>query len=185
MVAPHIQLALPPSPAEPSTKQKFPNIRRDRHKRDASTRQAQHGHQHQHQQNRIDTRGRTRRFAPTRRICFNERHDQSRTKHKTQVSHRPARSAHTRCIHPASAAWTSANGISTPKRPGWTRNLPSIHNHTCAPLSAMPGGMWSGCAGSRTFQPPGMVNQWTFGGCQGGHRQRWSKSTNRFHITPS
>jgi hypothetical protein len=44
MVAPHIQLALPPSPAEPSTTQKFPNIRRDRQTRDATTRQAQHVH---------------------------------------------------------------------------------------------------------------------------------------------
>jgi hypothetical protein len=44
--------------------------------------------------------------------------------------------------------------------------------------SATPGGMWSGCAGSRTFQPPGVASKWTFGGCQGGHRPRWSSSTN-------
>jgi hypothetical protein len=34
-------------------------------------------------QNRIDRRGRTPRSAPTRRICFNERHHKNRTKHKT------------------------------------------------------------------------------------------------------
>ena len=45
MVAPHDPVAQQTSQAEPSTKQKFHNIRRDRHKRDASTRQAQHGHQ--------------------------------------------------------------------------------------------------------------------------------------------
>ena len=33
-------------------------------------------------QNRIDTRGRTQRSAPTQRICFNERHHKSRTKTK-------------------------------------------------------------------------------------------------------
>ena len=45
MVAPHDQVARQTSEAEPSMNQKFSNIRRDRHTRDASTRQAQHGHQ--------------------------------------------------------------------------------------------------------------------------------------------
>jgi hypothetical protein len=51
--------------------------------------------------------------------------------------------------------------------------------------SATPGGMWSGCAGSRSFQPTDFVNQWTFGGGQGGHRRRWSQSTTRCDKAPS
>ena len=45
MVDPHDQVAQQTTKAEPSTKQNFRNIRRDRHARPASTRQAQHGHQ--------------------------------------------------------------------------------------------------------------------------------------------
>ena len=45
MVAPHEQVAQQTSQAEPGTERDFRNIRRDRHKRDASTRQAQHRHQ--------------------------------------------------------------------------------------------------------------------------------------------
>ena len=45
MVAPHRRITRQSSEAEPSTKREFHNIRRDRHKRDASTRQAQHRHQ--------------------------------------------------------------------------------------------------------------------------------------------
>ena len=51
--------------------------------------------------------------------------------------------------------------------------------------SATPGGMWSGCAGSRTFQPADFVSQWTFGVWQGGHRPRWSKPTDRYQTTQS
>ena len=45
MVAPHDQVAQQISQAEPCTKREFRNLRRDRHKRDASTRRAQHRHQ--------------------------------------------------------------------------------------------------------------------------------------------
>ena len=45
MVAPHDHVAQQTSKAEPSTKWEFHNIRRDRHKRDASIRRAQHEHQ--------------------------------------------------------------------------------------------------------------------------------------------
>jgi hypothetical protein len=50
--------------------------------------------------------------------------------------------------------------------------------------SATPGGMWSGCAGSRTCQPPGGATKWTFGGCHGGNRLRWSIPTNRHETSP-
>ena len=43
--------------------------------------------------------------------------------------------------------------------------------------------MWSGCAGSRTCQPPGVASKWTFGVYQGGNRPRWSKPTN--HQKPT
>ena len=45
MVAPQDQIAQQTSQAELGTNQNFRGIRRDRHKRDASTRQAQHRHQ--------------------------------------------------------------------------------------------------------------------------------------------
>jgi hypothetical protein len=45
MVDPHDQVARQTSQAEPGTEREFRNIRRDRHKRDTSTRQAQHRHQ--------------------------------------------------------------------------------------------------------------------------------------------
>ena len=47
------------------------------------------------------------------------------------------------------------------------------------------GGMWSGCAGSRTFQPADFVSHWTFGVWQGGHHPRWSKPTDRYQTTQS
>ena len=50
---------------------------------------------------------------------------------------------------------------------------PSTTNQMTPP-NATPGGMWSGCAGSRTFQRPGVASQSTFGVWQGGHRHRWS-----------
>ena len=68
--------------AEPSIKRKFHNIRRDRHTRDASTQQAQHGHQRLavlHRNARADAA-----VLPYAEDCFNERHDQSRTKHQTE-----------------------------------------------------------------------------------------------------
>ena len=40
-----------------------------------------------------ETRGRTRRSAPTQRKCFNIRHHQRRTIHTTVVSYRPASAA--------------------------------------------------------------------------------------------
>jgi hypothetical protein len=40
MVAPHLQLALPPSPAETKAIRNLRNIRRPRHTRDAPTAQA-------------------------------------------------------------------------------------------------------------------------------------------------
>ena len=43
--------------------------------------------------------------------------------------------------------------------------------------------MWSGCAGSRTFQQPGVACKGSLGGWQGGHRRRWSKPTVRQEIT--
>ena len=66
-----------------TTKQSIRNARRDRHKRDASTRQAQHRHQQQDQDqdDRIDTRGRTRRSAPTQRNLFDTRHQLKQTNH--------------------------------------------------------------------------------------------------------
>ena len=59
MVDPHGGITRQTSQAEPITKQKFRNIRRDRHKRDASIRQAQHQHQH----DRIETCGWTAMHA--------------------------------------------------------------------------------------------------------------------------
>ena len=50
----------------------------------------------------------------------------------------------------------------------------AIHNQIFKPTNAMPGGMWSGCAGSRTFQPTTAANQHIIGVYQGGHRPRWS-----------
>ena len=88
-----------------------------------------------------DTCGRTRRSAPTRRICFHERHQWSRK----QIQH---------FIQ------------STNKRP-----------------NATAGGLGSGCAGSRTFQPTGGASQESFGVCQGGHRPRWSKPADRQKTT--
>ena len=82
MVAPHDHVAQQTSKAEPSTKWEFHNIRRDRQKRDASTRQAQHGHQRLavlHRNARADAA-----VLPYAEDCFNERHDQSRTKHQTE-----------------------------------------------------------------------------------------------------
>lgn len=51
--------------------------------------------------------------------------------------------------------------------------------------NATPGGIWSGCAGSRTFQPPGVASKSTFGVCQGGNRPRWSSQTIRCQTGPS
>ena len=47
----------------------------------------------------------------------------------------------------------------------------------------MPGGMWSGGAGSRSFQPAGVASQQSFGVYQGGHRPRWSYPANRYQTT--
>ena len=43
--------------------------------------------------------------------------------------------------------------------------------------------MWSGCAGSRTFQQSGVACKGSLGGWQGGHRRRWLKPTVRQEIT--
>ena len=47
----------------------------------------------------------------------------------------------------------------------------------------MPGGMWSGWAGSRTFQPTTVASQHIIGVYQGGHRPRWSNGTARQEKT--
>ncbi|MFY8052331.1 MAG: hypothetical protein ACOVP2_06925 [Armatimonadaceae bacterium] len=47
----------------------------------------------------------------------------------------------------------------------------------------MPGGMWSGCAGSRSFQPTEIASQHVIGVYQGGHRPRWSNGTARQEKT--
>ena len=90
MVAPQDRVAQQTSVAEPSMNQKFSNIRRDRHKRDASTRRAQHGHQRTDKTTRRSQtvrRGRTQRSAPTRRNCFNERHQWRRKRIKHFIHH--------------------------------------------------------------------------------------------------
>ena len=53
------------------------------------------------------------------------------------------------------------------------------------PPNATPGGLWSGCAGSRTFQPTGVTSHGSFGVWQGGHRHRWSQSRNQSDKAPS
>ena len=134
--------------AEPSTKQWFHNIRRDRHKRDASTRQAQHRHQQL-----IKTNGDPKPIGAGRR------------------SGRPLR-----------RGFVSMRGISEAVT---GLSISSTTTDTNMRDYATPGGMWSGCAGSRSFQPTDFVSQWTFGGCQGGHRHRWSKSRNRYQTASS
>ena len=130
----------------------------------------------------------------------------SRTQHRPGFSSHPARSAQTRCIHPASALLKSINGrtVSThagghggpPLRRGFVSkrgiseavnrvSISSITTDAIQHYSATPGGMWSGCAGSRTCQPPGVGSKCSFGGCQGGHRPRWSSPTNRHQTGPS
>ena len=148
MVAPHDQLAHQTSEAEPSIKRNFHNIRRDRHTRDASTRQAQYGHQ---------------QLA------------------KPRANPKPL-GAGRRSGRPLRGGFVSMRGISGAVH---GLSISSTTTDTNMRDNATPGGMWSGCAGSRSIQPPDFVSQWTFGGCQGGHRHRWSKSTNRCLAAPS
>ena len=136
-------------PAKPkqAPERDFHNIRRDRHERDASSRQAQHWHQ---------------QMA------------------KSQGDPKP-RHAGGHSGPPLRRGFVSINGqIGTVNRV----SISFITVGTNKRESTTPGGMTNGCAGSRTFQPPGVASKWTFGGCQGGHRPRWSIPTNRHETSP-
>ena len=148
MVAPHGCITRQTSEAEPSSNQKFHNIRRARRTRDTSTRRAQHYHQ-QMAKSQGDPK------------------PKSAGGHSGPPLHRGFVSINVR-IGTVYRVSNSSITVGTNKRE-----------------SATPGGMTSGCAGSRTCQPPGIASKWTFGVCQGGHRHRWSNQTNRYKMTQS
>ena len=195
MVAPHEQVAEQTSGAEPGTERDFRNIRRDRHKRDASTRQAQHRHQQlaKPRGNSKPLRAGRRSGRPLRGGFVSMRgisgaepgterdfRNIRRDRHLRDASTRQAQHRHQQISFPYPHARADAA-----VRPYAEDCAPSIHKEKKTVPSATTGGMRSERAGSRSFQPSLVASQESFGGCQGGHRSRWSNSRNRCETAPS
>ena len=111
MVDPLSQRTVPTSLAEPDGYRISRNIRRPRHIREASTAQAHSprsptpGIRKTINHPNIETRGRTRRSAPTRRFF-----------HRKSEIVSGSLTAHTRCIHSASAVTKVANTWHLPRK---------------------------------------------------------------------